>query len=88
MIPAMGTSIFYIGAAACEIAGCFAFWAWLRLDRPALWIVPGLAALALFAYPPTRRSPAGPSPPMAASTSPRPWCGYGPSKASTPTSGT
>ena len=32
-----------------EIAGCFAFWAWLRLDRSALWIVPGMAALAVFA---------------------------------------
>ena len=46
----MQTSIFYIGAAAAEIAGCFAFWAWLRLDRSALWIAPGLVSLALFAY--------------------------------------
>ncbi len=33
-----------------EIAGCFAFWAWLRLDRSALWIAPGMASLALFAW--------------------------------------
>ena len=33
-----------------EIAGCFAFWAWLRLDRSALWLVPGVVALALFAW--------------------------------------
>jgi small multidrug resistance family-3 protein len=44
MIPA------YIGAALAEIAGCFAFWAWLRLDRPAWWLVPGIASLMLFAY--------------------------------------
>jgi len=40
----------YIGAAFCEIAGCFAFWAWLRLDRSPLWLVPGMVSLALFAW--------------------------------------
>ena len=44
------TALFYIAAALAEIAGCFAFWAWLRLDKPVWWIVPGMAALALFAY--------------------------------------
>ncbi len=39
-----------IAAAVAEIAGCYAFWAWLRLDRSALWLVPGIASLALFAY--------------------------------------
>jgi small multidrug resistance family-3 protein len=33
-----------------EIAGCFAFWGWLRLDRSPWWTAPGLASLALFAY--------------------------------------
>lgn len=40
----------YIGAALAEISGCFAFWAWLRLDKSAWWVVPGVAALCLFAY--------------------------------------
>ncbi|MEQ8396128.1 YnfA family protein [Thalassobaculum sp.] len=40
----------YLGAAVAEIAGCFAFWAWLRLDRSPLWLMPGLVALALFAF--------------------------------------
>lgn len=40
----------YVGAALAEIAGCFAFWAWARLDRSPLWLVPGLASLALFAW--------------------------------------
>lgn len=40
----------YIGAALAEIAGCFAFWAWLRLGKSAFWIVPGIASLILFAY--------------------------------------
>ena len=40
----------YVSAALAEIAGCFAFWAWLRLDKPVWWIIPGVAALILFAY--------------------------------------
>jgi small multidrug resistance family-3 protein len=40
----------YIGAAIAEIAGCFAFWAWLRLDKSIWWLAPGMASLALFAY--------------------------------------
>ena len=43
------TAAVYLGAALAEIAGCFAFWAWLRLDRSAWWLVPGIASLALFA---------------------------------------
>lgn len=39
----------FIGAALGEIAGCFAFWAWLRLGRSALWAIPGTASLAIFA---------------------------------------
>ena len=40
---------FYLAVALAEIAGCFAFWAWLRLRRSALWAVPGVVALAAFA---------------------------------------
>ena len=40
----------YILAAIAEIAGCFAFWAWLRLDKSPLWLIPGVAALILFAW--------------------------------------
>jgi small multidrug resistance family-3 protein len=39
----------YGAAALCEIAGCFAFWAWLRLNQPIWWLLPGVAALAAFA---------------------------------------
>lgn len=46
----MQTFAAYVGAAVFEIAGCFAFWAWLRLDKSIWWIVPGLAVLSLFAY--------------------------------------
>lgn len=44
------TPLVYLGAALAEIAGCFAFWAWLRMDRSPFWIAPGMASLALFAY--------------------------------------
>lgn len=44
------TLLAYAGAALAEIAGCFAFWCWLRLGRSALWVLPGLASLALFAF--------------------------------------
>src|ERR1700741_3963409 len=44
------TALVYIAAASAEIAGCFAFWAWLRLGRTGLWAVPGVASLILFAY--------------------------------------
>ena len=40
----------YAVAALAEIAGCFAFWSWLRLGRSARWVLPGLASLALFAF--------------------------------------
>lgn len=43
------TTALYILAALLEIAGCFAFWAWLRAGRTALWTLPGLVSLALFA---------------------------------------
>lgn len=43
------TFLAYAGAALAEIAGCFAFWAWLRLGRSAWWILPGTGSLVLFA---------------------------------------
>ncbi|AUN30832.1 YnfA family protein [Niveispirillum cyanobacteriorum] len=49
-----GTILLYALAAFAEIAGCFAFWAWMRDGRSALWLVPGMASLALFAWVLTR----------------------------------
>lgn len=46
----MGNILAFIGAAVAEIAGCFAFWAWLRMGYSVAGLVPGIAALALFAY--------------------------------------
>lgn len=48
MMP-LSTAGFYVLAALFEIAGCFAFWAWLRLGRTPYWTLPGLTSLALFA---------------------------------------
>ncbi len=46
----MKAVLIYPLAALAEIAGCFAFWAWLKLDRSPLWLVPGVAALIAFAW--------------------------------------
>ncbi len=46
----LSPAITYLGAAVAEIAGCFAFWAWLRLDKSPWWIAPGILSLILFAY--------------------------------------
>jgi len=40
----------YVTAAFAEIAGCFAFWAWLRNGRSMLWVAPGIVALVAFAW--------------------------------------
>jgi small multidrug resistance family-3 protein len=50
----VGNIAFYLLAAVAEIAGCFAFWAWLRLGKGAWWLLPGMASLALFAWALTR----------------------------------
>ena len=43
--------LFIYGAAAlAEIGGCFAFWAWLRMDKSPIWLIPGMLSLALFAW--------------------------------------
>jgi small multidrug resistance family-3 protein len=46
----MVTFLAYAGAAVAEIAGCFAFWAWLRLGKSSWWIAPGILSLVAFPY--------------------------------------
>jgi small multidrug resistance family-3 protein len=41
--------VWFLAAALFEIAGCYAFWMWLRLDKSVLWLLPGIVSLALFA---------------------------------------
>ena len=48
------TAFWYTLAAVGEIAGCYAFYAWLHLGRSPWWLVPGLASLAAFALALTR----------------------------------
>jgi len=50
----MRTYLWYLLAAVAEIGGCFAFWAWLRLGKSPLVVVPGLASLVVFALALTR----------------------------------
>lgn len=50
-MPVYATTAFiYAGAALAEIAGCFAFWAWLRQGHSPVWLFPGAASLVAFAY--------------------------------------
>jgi len=49
-LPNLPTALMYALAALAAIAGCFAFWAWLRLDKPVWWVFPGMVSLALFAW--------------------------------------
>jgi len=50
----MKSLLWYFLAALGEIAGCFSFWAWLRLGRSPVWSLPGVAALVIFALALTR----------------------------------
>jgi small multidrug resistance family-3 protein len=49
-MTAPSTLAIYAGAALAEIAGCFAVWAWMRHGASALWLVPGILSLAVFAW--------------------------------------
>lgn len=46
----MASFAIYGLAALFEIAGCFAFWSWMRSGKSVLWLAPGLVSLALFAW--------------------------------------
>lgn len=45
----MASIAFALAAAVAEIAGCFAFWAWLRSGKPVWWVLPGVVSLVVFA---------------------------------------
>lgn len=47
MIATLGI---YAGAALAEIAGCFAFWIWMRSGASPWWLAAGMASLAAFAW--------------------------------------
>lgn len=44
----------FVVAAIAEIAGCFAFWAWLKKGASVWWLAPGMVSLAVFAWALTR----------------------------------
>ena len=50
----MKSLAWYILAALGEIGGCFAFWAWLRMQKSPLWVIPGTVSLVIFALALTR----------------------------------
>ena len=42
--------LIFTAAAVTEIAGCFAFWAWMHHGKSPLWLLPGIVLLATFAW--------------------------------------
>jgi small multidrug resistance family-3 protein len=46
----MFSVLIFVLTALAEIAGCFAFWAWLRLGKSVLWLIPGTLSLIAFAW--------------------------------------
>jgi small multidrug resistance family-3 protein len=46
----MSTLTAFAAAAVAEIAGCFAFWAVLRLKASPLWLAAGVLSLIAFAW--------------------------------------
>ena len=50
----MQNILWFVLAAAFEIAGCYAAWMWLRLDRWFWWLLPGTVSLVAFAVVLTR----------------------------------
>jgi drug/metabolite transporter superfamily protein YnfA len=40
----MKSLLWYLLASLGEIAGCFSFWAWLRMGKNPLWVIPHLQA--------------------------------------------
>lgn len=48
-LEAMSSLLAFVAAAFFEIAGCFAFWTWLRGDRSVWIVLPGVLSLVLFA---------------------------------------
>jgi small multidrug resistance family-3 protein len=51
---ALKSILWYLLAALGEIGGCFAFWAWLRMNKSPLWVLPGVVSLVVFALALTR----------------------------------
>ena len=49
-MPSAGAFGLYLLAGFAEIAGCYAFWAWLRLGHSPLWLIPGALSLGAFAF--------------------------------------
>lgn len=44
------TAAVYVAAAVAEIAGCFGFWAWLRLGKSPWLVALSMVSLAAFAW--------------------------------------
>ena len=50
MLASFPKPLVFVLAALAEIAGCFAFWAWLRNGAALWWLAPGVGSLIAFAW--------------------------------------
>jgi small multidrug resistance family-3 protein len=50
----MQNALWFVIAAAFEIARCYAAWMWIRLGRSVWWLLPGAVSLLVFAVALTR----------------------------------
>ena len=46
----MKNFLLFFYASLAEIIGCYCFWAWFRLDKSYLWLLPATISLLLFAF--------------------------------------
>jgi len=44
------TLLIFLTASIAEIAGCFSFWIYFKLQKSVLWLIPGCFSLLIFAY--------------------------------------
>lgn len=50
----MVSILWFVFAALAEIAGCYSFWAWTRMNKSPAWLIPGMGSLIVFALALTR----------------------------------
>jgi small multidrug resistance family-3 protein len=54
VVTRLAELLWFLLAAAGELAGCYAVWVVVRLGRSAWWLLPGAISLAVFAWALTR----------------------------------
>lgn len=50
LLGLLKTILLFVVTALAEIFGCYTAWLWLRMQRSAWYLLPGMVSLALFAW--------------------------------------